>query len=387
VKKELWLIFSVVFLGLLGFGVVIPTLPFVAEKFGAGPTQVGLLIASYSLFQFVGSPILGRLSDQFGRKPILSFSLLGSAAGFFLIAFAHSLPLIFVSRIIDGLTGGNISVAQAYIADVTEGRERTKAMGLVGAAFGLGFVFGPLIGAVLSGFGWPVPYLFAGLLALADSILILIILPETESGKAGGGGRSAWHLLDRVVLKEVFTPRSVFYLALIFFAAVFSFSLMQGMFALYSERVFGWGERENGYFFTLIGLVMVLTQGVIIRKLVRYVSDQTMVRFSTPLLALSLIAFVLFSQAAMFYLIAVFMAISFGIFNTAIQAEISKESGRGEQGMVLGTIQGFGALARSLGPVIGGLAFKRVSIGAPFVISGSILLAASGAQILMLRKS
>lgn len=165
--------FFVVFIGLLGFGIVIPTLPFIALKYQASPFVIGLSMASYSLFQFLASPILGRLSDKYGRKPILALSLFGSALGYFLIAIANNIWVIFASRIIDGITGGNISVAQAYIADITKGNEMTKAMGLIGMAFGLGFIFGPAIGGFLGHYFLALPYLFAGFLALLNCIFIL----------------------------------------------------------------------------------------------------------------------------------------------------------------------------------------------------------------------
>jgi len=366
-KKELWLIFSIVFLGLLGFGIVIPTLPFIAERFGAGPARVGILFASYSLFQFIGSPILGSLSDRYGRKPLLTISLLGSAAGFFLIAFANSLAVVFVSRIVDGVTGGNISVAQAYIADITTGSERTKAMGLIGAGFGLGFVFGPILGGFLSTYSFAAPYIAAGILALVDAFLIATVLPE--SSKINTQSRVG-HMFDREMLRKVFTPRSVLYLAAMFFLVTLSFSLLQGMFTLYSQRLFGWGERENGYFFTAIGVVSVITQGVIIRQLVKRFSDKQLVRLSLPFLALSFIMFGIFVSQVIYFVTAVVLAMSFGIFNTSIQAEISNESDEDEQGAVLGTVQGFNALARAIGPVVGGLLFSALAPNAPFLVSG-----------------
>ena len=200
-RSPLLVIFTTVFIDLVGFGIVIPVLPYYAEgtKFGATPSQVGLLFASYSIMQLVFAPVLGRLSDKYGRRPILLISLLGTSLGFLILGFANTLLMLFVGRIIDGISGGNISTAQAYIADVTTKEDRAKGMGLIGAAFGLGFVFGPAIGGILSRWGINVPFLFAGGLAFANAILLYFALPETvtaehpsrASAAAGRGWRNS----------------------------------------------------------------------------------------------------------------------------------------------------------------------------------------------------
>src|SRR3954465_2910593 len=173
-RSPLLVIFVTVFIDLVGFGIVIPVLPFYVEgtKFNASPRMVGLLFASYSVMQLVFTPVLGRLSDKYGRRPILFLSLLGTSLGFFVLGFATTLWMLFAGRIIDGISGGNISTAQAYIADVTTPENRAKGMGLIVAAFGLGFTFGPAIGGVLSRWGTGVPFIFAGCLALANAVLL-----------------------------------------------------------------------------------------------------------------------------------------------------------------------------------------------------------------------
>src|SRR5947199_954125 len=180
-RSPLVVIFITVFIDLVGFGIVIPVLPFYAEgtKFGANPRMVGLLFASYSVMQLIFTPVLGRLSDRHGRRPILFFSLLGTSLGFFILGFATTLWMLFLGRVIDGVTGGNISTAQAYIADVTTKENRAKGMGLIGAAFGLGFIFGPAIGGILSRWGIHVPFFFAAALCFANAALLYFTLPET----------------------------------------------------------------------------------------------------------------------------------------------------------------------------------------------------------------
>lgn len=370
-KRELWLIFLVVFIDLLGFGIVIPTLPFVVEHFGGTPTIIGILVASYSFFQFIGAPILGRLSDKYGRKPLLAFSLLGSAFGYYLIAFATSLPLIFISRIIDGITGGNISVAQAYIADVTVGKERTKAMGLIGAAFGLGFMIGPFLGGVLSHFGFAAPYLFAGTLAFINSILIMLILHESEKKEVQ---KKVRNLFSLKVMREVLHPQIVLDLAVLFAITSFAFSLMFGVFPLYTNRLFSWNADLNGYFFGFIGLMHVITQSFLIRRLIERFSERRLIQFALFSSSLSYLGYAVSKSPILFIISGGILAVSFGILFTAVQAEISHNSNPEEQGIVMGFVNGLTSLARAFGPAAGGFLFGHLFIRAPFLLSTIVLL-------------
>lgn len=379
----MWLIFLIVFIDLLGFGIVIPTLPFIAQHFGASALQIGILAGSYSLFQFVGAPLLGRLSDKYGRKPILSFSVLGTSIGYFIIAAAGSLPLVFLSRILDGITGGNISVASAYVADVTTGRERTKAMGLLGSAFGLGFIFGPLIGAILSTYGFAAPYIFAGSLAFVNAILLMIILPESEKKSVQKKARTFFNFK---VIKEVLHPQIVLDLTILFFLITFSFSLMQGIFPLYTNRLFSWDARHNGYFFAYIGIISVISQGFILRKLVDKVPERTIVRIAIFILTIGFTIFSFGKSPLHFFLGGLFLASSFGMLNASIQAEISHFSNPEEQGIVLGFVQGFSSLARALGPVVGGFLFGHF-IRAPFILSAAMLFVSGLISLTIYKKS
>src|SRR6266481_445228 len=226
-RSPLVVIFTTVFIDLVGFGIVIPVLPFYAEgsRFNATPRTVGLLFASYSLMQLIFAPILGRLSDKYGRRPVLLISIIGTGIGFLILGLAKTLTMLFVGRILDGITGGNISTAQAYIADITTKENRAKGMGIVGAAFGLGFVFGPAIGGVLSRWGINVPFLFAAGLALANAILLYFTLPETVTpdhpARVSAASGRGWRQL-LVALRE---PRLAYVLA-IYFLGIVAFSMM-----------------------------------------------------------------------------------------------------------------------------------------------------------------
>src|SRR6185436_12813150 len=269
-RSPLIVIFITVFIDLVGFGIVIPVLPYYAEgtRFGATPRSVGLLFASYSVMQLVFSPVLGRLSDRYGRRPVLLMSLLGTAFGFLILGFATTLAMLFLGRIIDGISGGNISTAQAYIADVTTKENRAKGMGLIGAAFGLGFVFGPAIGGIMSRWGINVPFLFAGGLAFANAILLYFTLPETVtadhpariSAAAGRGWKQLLEALGKQQLAFVLT---------IYFLSIVAFSIMTASFSLFMMFRLGYDAFHNGWIFAFVGVISAIIQGGLIGRLVK----------------------------------------------------------------------------------------------------------------------
>src|SRR5438045_1983431 len=269
-RSPLLVIFITVFIDLIGFGIVIPVLPYYAEgtKFGATPTQVGLLFASYSVMQLVFAPVLGRLSDKYGRRPILLMSLLGTAIGFLILGFATTLWMLFVGRIIDGISGGNISTAQAYIADVTTKENRAKGMGLIGAAFGLGFVFGPAIGGILSRWGINVPFLFAGGLALANALLLYFVLPETitpdHPARVSAATGRGWNQLVQSLLN-----RRLGIVLTIYFLSIVAYSIMTAVFSLCMLFRLGYDPWHSGWVFAFVGIISATIQGGLIGKMVK----------------------------------------------------------------------------------------------------------------------
>ena len=355
-RSPLLVIFITIFIDLVGFGIVIPVLPFYAEgtKFGATPREVGLLFASYSFMQLIFAPVLGRLSDKYGRRPILLISLLGTSLGFLILGFATTLWMLFLGRIIDGISGGNISTAQAYIADVTTKEDRAKGMGLIGAAFGLGFVFGPAIGGVLSRWGINVPFLFAGTLAFANAILLYFTLPETvtpdhPARTSAASGRGWGQLI--VSLKN---PRLGFVMT-IYFLSIVAFSIMTAVFSLFMLFRLGYDAFHNGWVFAYVGVISAIIQGGLIGKLVK--------RFGEPALAVT--GGLLFS-ASLFVVPFIGPTIGLiGILSTGAVTAIgqalsgpslsslaSKSAGAGEQGGVLGAMQSVASLARAVGPAL-----------------------------------
>ena len=356
-RSPLLVIFTTVFIDLVGFGIVIPVLPFYAEGtiFNATPRTVGLLFASYSVMQLIFSPVLGRLSDKHGRRPVLLLSLIGTGIGFLILGFATTLWMLFVGRILDGITGGNISTAQAYIADVTTPENRAKGMGLIGAAFGLGFIFGPAIGGILSRWGVHVPFLFAATLCFANALLLYFTLPETVTKDhparvSAAGGRGLSQLFN-----SLSQPRLGFVLS-IYFLFVVAFSIMTTSFSLYTMFRFGYDAQHTGYLFAYVGLISVIIQGGLIGKLVKRFGELALVIVGALSFAASLFAvpFVGPNAGGLFALLIGGGVFSLGnsLATPALNSLASKSVGPAEQGTVLGVTQSVASLARAVGPSI-----------------------------------
>ena len=356
-RSPLVVIFTTVFIDLVGFGIVIPVLPFYAEgsRFNATPRTVGLLFASYSVMQLIFSPILGRLSDKFGRRPVLLISIIGTGIGFLILGFANTLWLLFVGRILDGITGGNISTAQAYIADITTPENRAKGMGLIGAAFGLGFVFGPAIGGILSRWGVGVPFLFAAGLCFANALLLYFTLPETVTRDhparvSAARGRG----LDQL-LQSLRNPRLA-YVLIIYFLFIVAFSIMTTAFSLYTMFRFGYDAQHTGYLFAYVGILAVIVQGGLIGRLVKRFGELSLVIAGAFLFAGSLFA-VPFVRPETGGLLA--LLVGGGLFSIgnslsapSLSSLASKSVGAGEQGSVMGVTQSVASLARAVGPAL-----------------------------------
>jgi DHA1 family tetracycline resistance protein-like MFS transporter len=354
-RSPLVVIFVTVFIDLIGFGIVIPVLPYYVEgtKFNASPSMVGLLFASYSVMQLVFTPILGRLSDKHGRRPVLFLSLLGTSLGFFVLGFATTLWMLFAGRIIDGITGGNISTAQAYIADVTTKEERAKGMGLIGAAFGLGFTFGPAIGGILSKWGISVPFFFAGAMALGNAVLLYFTLPETvtpDHPARASAATGRWTQL----LASLKNPRLAFVLA-IYFMFIVAFSIMTASFALFTMYRFGFDAAHNGYLFMYVGIIGAVIQGGLIGRLAKKFGELPLTVVGAFLFAASLIAIPFTNpHTGLWALLAVggLFAVGNGLATPSLTSLASKSAGAGEQGGVMGVTQSVASLARAVGPTL-----------------------------------
>lgn len=360
-RRLLAVIFIIIFVNLLGFGIIIPLLPLYAQEFQANGLQIGLLFASYSLCQIVAAPLLGGLSDRYGRRPILLVSLLGTVISFGMLALANSLLLLFVSRIIDGLSGGNISTARAYISDITAEKDRAKAYGIIGAAFGLGFVFGPALAGILGRYSHAAPAWGAALLALLALVLTFFWLPETRKVQASRQ-TSPWRDLPAMMTRPVLGRLLV--MDLVYWAAL---SVYQTTFALFGNIRFGWGITQVGYTLALIGFIGALVQGGAVGPVVKrfgeqktFVAGLLMAMFGLGLAALAY-------DWQLFVVALIPAAIGAALSNPTLISMISHTSDPAEQGRVQGVSGAMESLGRTIGPVWGNGVLSAVGEGSAYV--------------------
>jgi DHA1 family tetracycline resistance protein-like MFS transporter len=368
---SLGVLFLTVFLDLLGFGIVIPILPLYAETMRASGPQISLLLAIYSLMQLIFSPILGRLSDRGGRRPVLLLSIFGSAGSQLGYALAPSFWWLVVARGFAGVCGANITAAQAYIADVTDEKGRAAGMGMLGAAMGLGFVFGPAVGGILSHKSATLPFFIAAGLSAVNFVSALFILKEPrKKGERSSARALSWAGLVRVVS----TPR-LRTLMLLYFVITFGFANLESTFPLYLEWRFHYGRTEAGLLFGYIGVLMVLVQGGLVRQLVPRLGERAMIIGGTLLMAIGF--FVQYASTTLTLLLVALgiIAVGNGCNTPSLSSLISRAAAGDHQGGVLGVSQSLGALARVVGPMVG-IAMLDISVGAPYVTGGVAMLVA-----------
>lgn len=386
------IILVTVFIDLIGFGMVIPILPFYTETppYNATPFEIGLLISIYSWMQFFFSPILGRLSDRYGRRPVLLVSLFGSAVGYYVIGAAGSLALVFAGRIIGGITGGNISTAQAYIADVTTRENRAKGMGLFGAMFGLGFILGPALAGVLSKYGVHVPFYFAAGLSLANAIALYFILPETV--KPGGVEHHEERRNRFVELISSLREKAFGTVNAVYFLLVTAFSIMTYAFVLFTAYRYGYNAEQNGYLFAFVGFVAIIGQGVLFHRLVQKIGETRLTVIGCVMMGASLAVFPLLGPAmgglAGLLLACTVISIGNAFASPSLTSLASKISPEHRQGSSLGIMQSGASLARAIGPTIGGIllnnAFNKVddvTVTRTFWTASAIMFVAMGAAM------
>ncbi len=390
-NSRLITIFAIVFVDLLGFGLILPLLPFYAESYGASAVIVGLLVASYAAAQLVGSPLLGRLSDRYGRRPVLLLSVFGTFLGFLLLGFApaigkglaaHIAPqaanaliisVLFFSRILDGLTGGNISVAQAYIADVTDEQNRARGLGLIGAAFGLGFIIGPAAGGALSQWGYNIPAFVAAAIASLNLLAIYFLLPESLTSER----RAAMALNKRPpftlkALVQALNRPKVGPLLHLRFVYGMAFATFQTIFSLYAQSI-GLSSQTTGYVLAYVGLLSVIVQGGLIGLLTRRFRENWLIITGLWLMSGSLLAWSFTSQLWVLLLVIIPLSLSGGVLNTVLQSAISKSVSAEEVGGTLGIAASLEAISRVIAPSVGGFLLAQVGRWAPGVFSALLM--------------
>ena len=348
-----FVILMTIFIDLTGFGLVIPLLPYYTEVFEAGSTALGILVASFALMQFLFSPILGRLSDKVGRRPILIFSITTSVASFLLFSIANSYLILLISRIVAGLAT-EVGVAQAYISDITSEKERVKGMGRLGAAQGAGFIVGPAIGGFLSIYGFSTAGYVATILALINLAFALLFLPEskknTTESKIQDSGPNLLSGLTNALTKPLMS-----YLLAILFIMSFAFSAFPVIMPLLAISFFEFTSTEMSYFFVYFGIIQIIFQGFIMGILSKRTDEEKLIVIGSSLMTISVLLMSLFANLSIFLALTTIMMAGGGMLQTSIPSFISKRTIENERGGVLGVVQSISAIARVPGPLIGGL--------------------------------
>jgi DHA1 family multidrug resistance protein-like MFS transporter len=364
-KRALPILFAVMFLVMVGFGIIIPVLPFYAENIGASPTQLGLLMAVYSLMQLLFAPMWGRISDRIGRKPVIMIGILGLSLSFFLMGVSSSLWMLFVARIIGGiLSSANMPTVMAYVADITSPEDRGKGMGIVGAAIGLGFVFGPAIGGVFSKISLSTPFYIAGVTSVLTFFLVWLLLKESltkeNRGQQDKEITSVWH--------ELKGSQSILFFLQLFISL--SLSGLEATFAYFAAEKVGLGAVELGYIFMIMGLASAVVQGGVVGRMTKKFGEGSVIQIG---IVVSAIGFGLILLVDNFTTAAIYLTI-FGIGNGVIRPSVSslltKNSTAGH-GSTTGLLSSFDSLGRIIGPPLGGWLFS-ITLGLPY-ISGIVL--------------
>jgi multidrug resistance protein len=375
-SRPLLIIFLTILVNLIGFGIIIPLLPFYAQTFGASPLAIGLLFASFSLAQLFASPVLGAWSDKWGRRPVLIFSLVGTVVSFVMLALAHSLAMLFAARIVDGLSGGNITTARAYIGDIATEENRAKSFGMLGAAFGLGFIIGPGLGGLFAHISYTAPIWAAAAITVAATLLAWFWLPETVHRVNAVSG-SPWR-----ALRELGGRPGLRLLLTIDFLYWASFAVYQTTFALFGARRFGFDATHTGYLLATFGFLGVLVQAGLVGPVVKRLGEKRTLELGLVFAAVGWGGSAMTHSLPIFITMLVPGALGIGFCNPSLVSLVSGAGGRHEQGRVQGAAGALESLGRTIGPVWGNGVLQWAGEGVAY---GSAALVLLGTAVLTTR--
>jgi DHA1 family tetracycline resistance protein-like MFS transporter len=370
------ILFLTVFIDLLGFGIVIPFLPMFAHDLGIGAAGIGVILAAYSVAQLLCAPVLGRISDRVGRRPVIMLGLIGSSAGYVIYGFAGSFVVLLISRLVHGACAATVPTAQAYIADTTAQRDRARGMGMIGAAFGLGFVLGPAIGGLLGHSGLRVPVFFAAALTMANFLFAAIRLPESHRPEPGARIRLAAAVAPLLALPGELLGNRLARLFGLAFMITLALSGLEATLALMLPAVYGYGALGVGLLIAYTGFMQALAQGWLLGRLVNRAGEMLLIRLGLLALALGMLPLGSWrSHAGVFAMLAL-LSIGYGLASPSVASLISRRSASHEQGQVLGVNQSALSMARIFGPLAGGVVYQLIGPAAPYVGGAIVALAA-----------
>jgi len=373
-KKALFTLFLVIFIDLAGFGIIIPILPYYAQNYGAKGFEIGLLMSIYSFMQFLIAPLWGKLSDRVGRRPVLLVSILGTCLSLIVLGLAQSLTWLFIARFLAGICGANISTAYAYVSDVTTEKNRAKGMGIIGAAFGLGFMFGPAIGGLLSQYSYQAPMFFGAALAAVNFIFAWFSLKEPKISEEI---RATHRHQPRSfkVFQKVLGQSSQTLLAIgLFFLVVIAVTQMEVLFAIFMKAEYGFNAKKAGMALAGLGLIMVLIQGGAIGRLTKKFGEKKLIFFGTAIGCIGLSIFAATNSVWVAMISLCFMTIGHSFLHPCLSSLASLSAPKQFRGTTMGVFHSAGSLARVVGPPTAGALYDHINHGAPFY-SGALILA------------
>jgi MFS transporter, DHA1 family, tetracycline resistance protein len=376
-KSPLLPIFLIVSVDVLGLTIILPLLPFYAEHYGASPAVVGLLVSLYAFCQLIAGPMLGRLSDHMGRRPLLLVSQVGTFIGFLILAYAHALWVIFLSRAIDGITAGNLSLAQAYISDVTKPEDRAKSFALIGIAFGMGFLIGPGLSGFLSKFGYQYPIFVAAGLSATSILATYFLLPGVTPAVADNATPRKFTVLDWANYVRYFREPGLGPLLWQFFAFTFAFSMFMSGFALFAERRYTWhgqpfGPQQVGYVYAFLGLLGVILQGGLIGRLVKAVGEANLARAGFFFGLVGLVALGFTYSVPLLLIAAAIASSGTGTIRPTVTSMITQKAGRSEQGVILGLTQSLNSVSAIAAPALAGFLIDHSLLSTWAVTAGVV---------------
>lgn len=392
-KSAFWIIFFVVFIDLVGFGIVFPLLPLYAREFHMTEFQIGLVLGIYSLMQFIFAPVLGKLSDKVGRRPVLLVSMAGTAFSFFMLAWAHSFWWFLIARALDGIAGSNLATAQAYIADISPKEQRTRNLGMwIGAAFGMGFAFGPFLGGLFHVIGQHVmplhalafPFLAAGVLAVLNIIFAWVKLPESlplrDSEHLVGRRTFSWDII------KTHLSAPVGMLIATYAIVIFAFAQMEATYTWLSHDLFNLSPMGIYAMFGYLGFVMALIQGGVVRRLAPKMGDKNLALLGCGLMVVSLAAMPILHGLAWLLLTSGVLAVGESFSNPALLSSISKGANEFIQGETMGVTQSLASLSRFLGPLTAGYLYQHYGASSPYFIASVVMLFSMGICLIGFQK-
>ncbi len=387
-RRAIAILFLTMFIVMVGFGVIMPILPFYAENMGASATDLGLLFATYSIIQFFLAPVWGRASDRLGRKPVILVGLVGFSISFLIFGLATSLWMLFAARILGGvLSSAVLPTTMAYVADTTDEEARGGGMGIMGAAMGMGVIFGPAIGGFLGEISPSMPFFFAAALALGVAAFALAVLPESLSEAArqearANGARSSG-------LMEIFTALAgpLGFILVLAFLASFASANLEGTFALFAEAHLGFGEAEMGLVFTVMGVVMALTQGLLVGRFINRWGEERMIQVGLLSSAIGFILFLVTFNLPSVMAVMAAMGLGNAALRPAVNSLVSKRTPPDEQGTMLGVVNSYNSLGRIFGPVAGGLIFDIMGYQWPYIFGSVVFFLILGLSVFLFNRN